>query len=575
MGLRFRLKASFNVTTFPSEVQVILNALKQYGAFVADTGTAWHLSGSPDTRWNDANLHTLTQVLANNLEAVNESSLQVEANSAAAAGSALALAGIYLDQREVGSGGAVNAEAILTGAAPSGGAVIAITNSNTAAVTVPGSVTIPAGSMSVPVAVTVKAITQKTPVVLSSTYKSVTQPSPVLLVDGGSGTAAPALSALNITPATIAGGNYLTGTVTLTSSAPAGGTSVALFSSSSTIASVPVSVLVPAGAASVSFLVTTYPQTSSSIAGISATLNGESLRIPVTVTTAGASPVTLSKLVVTPTTAAGGSPLTGTVTLSGPAPAGGTLVALSSSNIAAAATPLSVNVPANASTATFTVTTFTQTSNATAVINASLEGVTDSVTVTITSGAVAPAITAQPSSRTVCVPASVTFTAAASGIPTPTAQWQVSGDGVKWTNETGVTSTTPSMTFDTQASQNGNLYRAVFTNSMGSAASNSATLTANTAPAVTSNPANRTVTVGQSVSFTATASGTPTPTVQWQLSGDGIKWINETGVTSTTTTMTFDTQASQNGNLYRALFTGVCGTAASASASLTVTAKTK
>jgi hypothetical protein len=131
------------------------------------------------------------------------------------------------------------------------------------------------------------------------------------------------------------------------------------------------------------------------------------------------------------------------------------------------------------------------------------------------------------------------------------------------------------MTFDTQASQNGNLYRAVFTNSMGSAASNSATLTANTAPAVTSNPANRTVTVGQSVSFTATASGTPTPTVQWQLSGDGIKWINETGVTSTTTTMTFDTQASQNGNLYRALFTGVCGTAASASASLTVTAKTK
>jgi hypothetical protein len=70
MGMRVRLKASFNVAPFPPEVRVILNALKKYGMFVADNGSSWYLSGAPDPRWNDSALHTLSQVKGSNFEVV-------------------------------------------------------------------------------------------------------------------------------------------------------------------------------------------------------------------------------------------------------------------------------------------------------------------------------------------------------------------------------------------------------------------------------------------------------------------------------------------------------------------------
>lgn len=277
MGERFRLKASFDVTPYPFEVQVILNALKTYGAILADNGSSWYLTGAPDPRWNDSNLHTISQVVGNNMEAVNETSLQVESNSGAVTGSALALAGIYLDQREVHAANTVNAEAILTAPAPSGGAIVAIANSNSQAVSAPSSVTIPAGSVSAPVPITVNSIAQTTPVVLSPAYKSVTNQSPVLLVDGTSGKTAPLLSAMSLSPTTVAGGTNITGNVTLTSAAPSGGTSVALSSSNTSAASVPPSVVVAAGAVTSPFVVTTYNQAANASASINGNLNGESL----------------------------------------------------------------------------------------------------------------------------------------------------------------------------------------------------------------------------------------------------------------------------------------------------------
>src|SRR5690349_15937619 len=54
MGARFRLKASFDITPYPADVQVILRALKKYGALLADNGSSWYLSGAPDSRWNDS-----------------------------------------------------------------------------------------------------------------------------------------------------------------------------------------------------------------------------------------------------------------------------------------------------------------------------------------------------------------------------------------------------------------------------------------------------------------------------------------------------------------------------------------
>ncbi|MBS2028255.1 MAG: hypothetical protein JST54_10150 [Deltaproteobacteria bacterium] len=71
MGARFRLKASFDESGFPTEVQVILRALKKYGMFLADTGGDWYLSGAPDSRWSDSNLATLSQVPGSAFEVVD------------------------------------------------------------------------------------------------------------------------------------------------------------------------------------------------------------------------------------------------------------------------------------------------------------------------------------------------------------------------------------------------------------------------------------------------------------------------------------------------------------------------
>lgn len=70
MGMRVRLKAGFDITPFPHEVQVILTALKKYGMFVADNGASWFVSGAPDPRWNDDDLHTLGQVKGSDFEVV-------------------------------------------------------------------------------------------------------------------------------------------------------------------------------------------------------------------------------------------------------------------------------------------------------------------------------------------------------------------------------------------------------------------------------------------------------------------------------------------------------------------------
>ena len=168
-----------------------------------------------------------------------------------------------------------------------------------------------------------------------------------------------------------------------------------------------------------------------------------------------------------------------------------------------------------------------------------------------------------------------TFTAAASGTPTPTVQWQVSFDGgAVYHNIGGATSTT--LSFPTIASHNGYLFRARFTNSAASVTTTIATLTVTSgpsAPVVTQNPSNLTVTVGQQATFTAAASGTPTPTVQWQVSFDGGAVYHNIGG-ATSTTLSFPTIASHNGYLFRARFTNSVASVTTTIATLTVNAGT-
>jgi hypothetical protein len=180
----------------------------------------------------------------------------------------------------------------------------------------------------------------------------------------------------------------------------------------------------------------------------------------------------------------------------------------------------------------------------------------------------APAATTNPSNQAVCSGSSVSFTAAGSGLPSPTVQWQVSTNGGATFNDiAGATSTT--LSFTVALAQDGYQYRAVFTNTCGTATTTTATLTVNTSPGVTTNPSNQTVCAGSSVSFTAASSGTPTPTVQWQVSTNGGATFGDVpGATSAT--LTFTAAAGQSGNQYRAVFTTSCGTATTTAATLTV-----
>jgi hypothetical protein len=75
MGLRLRLKASFNLKPFHGQALIILKALKRYGMIVADNGSPWYITGAPDPRWNDDNLHTLGQVPGSAFEAVQSGPL--------------------------------------------------------------------------------------------------------------------------------------------------------------------------------------------------------------------------------------------------------------------------------------------------------------------------------------------------------------------------------------------------------------------------------------------------------------------------------------------------------------------
>jgi len=93
MGLRVRLKASFDISGFSPEVQVILQAMKTYGMMVADNGSNWYVSGAPDPHWSDNDLHELGQVEGSDFEVVDTRSLQPGAVVVNAGGDATVLEG--------------------------------------------------------------------------------------------------------------------------------------------------------------------------------------------------------------------------------------------------------------------------------------------------------------------------------------------------------------------------------------------------------------------------------------------------------------------------------------------------
>lgn len=83
MGQRFRLKGSFDVSTYPPRIRVLLVAMKRYGLILADNGSDWFISGVPDERWDNDSLRLLSSVRGSDFEAVDSSSLVVDPDSGA------------------------------------------------------------------------------------------------------------------------------------------------------------------------------------------------------------------------------------------------------------------------------------------------------------------------------------------------------------------------------------------------------------------------------------------------------------------------------------------------------------
>jgi hypothetical protein len=76
MGLRVRLKASFDVRPFPRQARIVLVALKRYGMMVADNGSDWYITGAPSPGWSNDQLHTLGRVKGSDFEVVDTSKLR-------------------------------------------------------------------------------------------------------------------------------------------------------------------------------------------------------------------------------------------------------------------------------------------------------------------------------------------------------------------------------------------------------------------------------------------------------------------------------------------------------------------
>jgi hypothetical protein len=289
----------------------------------------------------------------------------------------VSVSSLSLNPTTVTGGNSSTGTVTLSGPAPTGGAQVALSSSNTSVATVPSSVTVAAGATSASFTVSTSAVVVSTTVTISASYGGATRSATLTVTPAPP--PAPTLSSLTLSPTSVTGGNSSTGTVTLSGPAPTGGAQVTLSSSNTTVARVPSSVTVAAGATSASFTVSTSAVAVSTTVSISASYAGATRSASLTVTPAPPPPPTISSLTLNPANVFGGQSSTGTVTLTGPAPAGGAQVLLSSSD-GAASVPSSVIVPAGATSATFTVNTSFVLISTSATISASYNGTTRTAT---------------------------------------------------------------------------------------------------------------------------------------------------------------------------------------------------
>ncbi len=184
-----------------------------------------------------------------------------------------------------------------------------------------------------------------------------------------------------------------------------------------------------------------------------------------------------------------------------------------------------------------------------------------SYTVTVSGSTnAAPTITTQPISRTVAAGSPASFATVVTGFPTPTLQWFKNSVAVPG-------ATTELLTFASAALADAGSYTLVATNSLGTATSNTVTLTVTAAPAITTQPTSRTVAVGSQASFTTVVTGFPTPMLQW--------FRNSVAIPGATSELfALASAALADAGTYTLVATNSQGAATSNAATLTVTGGT-
>jgi len=70
MGLRVRLKRSVSLRGLPRQARIVATAMKRYGLMLADNGSPWYVSGAPDPRWDNDQLHALDRLSGRDFEVV-------------------------------------------------------------------------------------------------------------------------------------------------------------------------------------------------------------------------------------------------------------------------------------------------------------------------------------------------------------------------------------------------------------------------------------------------------------------------------------------------------------------------
>jgi hypothetical protein len=174
-----------------------------------------------------------------------------------------------------------------------------------------------------------------------------------------------------------------------------------------------------------------------------------------------------------------------------------------------------------------------------------------------------PSITSQPANQTVTVGQTATFSVTAVGTAPLSYQWQK--NQVNIAGATSASFTTPATT----SADNGTSYRVIVTNPVSSVTSNAATLTVNAAggaPSITTQPANQTVNVGQTATFSVTATGTAPLSYQWQKNQANISGATSASFTTPATTL------ADNGTSFRVIVSNPVSSVTSTAATLTVNA---